>query len=370
MPLRDQHWLPAVEQFDLPLNDTSRRIDSQVAWFGGALLFFITGLVMALLTPIDSLPGIDLPATVQTRELHISALAALGCTGLATYCGIRKVPAMPWLHLQILTATLLIAFAVASTGNAAPNLLSFYLLPVLMAAFLLPLAQSVPHIGLALGLVLTTGLGQDGVPLATAQSLTVALFILVVSGVLAFARVQLETGLRRNVELAGQDPLTGVANMRRFNHVLQAEIRRARRQGTSVTIFMIDLDDFKRVNDEFSHSLGDATLIACARAMQDEIRSDEMIARRGGDEFAVITVHESGKDPAALADRLKTVIRSERRALCPRLSIEGSIGFATWRQLDLPEDIVARADRALRAAKRLARAEDRASEPASATRDR
>lgn len=370
MPRHSQYWLPAVEQFDLPLNGTSRQIDPQVAWFGGALLFFVTGLVIALLTPIDALPGIDLPEAVQTQELRMSAIWALGCSALTTYCGIRKVPAMPWLHLQILAATIFIAFAVGSTGNAAPDMLSFYVLPVLMAAFLLPLGQSMPHISLALGLVLLTGLGQDAVPLATAQSVMVALFILVVAGVLAFARVQLETGLRRNVELAGQDPLTGVANMRRFNHVLQAEIRRARRQGTSVTVFMIDLDDFKRVNDEFSHSLGDATLVACARAMQNEIRSDEMIARRGGDEFAVITVHQSGKDPAALADRLQSAIRSERRALCPKLSAEGSIGFATWRQLDLPEDLVARADRALRAAKRLGRDDDRASESAGAIPDR
>ena len=98
-------------------------------------------------------------------------------------------------------------------------------------------------------------------------ALNVWFFTMMGAGMLMVARKRIQDGIIHNVALAGRDPLTGVANLRKFNERLRTEIDRAERSGEPLTLLMIDLDDFKRVNDEYSYTLGDAVLVASARAM-------------------------------------------------------------------------------------------------------
>jgi len=84
------------------------------------------------------------------------------------------------------------------------------------------------------------------------------------------------------------DVLTGLGNRRAFDRRLDEEIARARRYLTPLSVVVIDLDDFKRVNDRLGHPVGDEVLTRVARALRDRTRSGELAARTGGDEFALL----------------------------------------------------------------------------------
>lgn len=98
----------------------------------------------------------------------------------------------------------------------------------------------------------------------------------------------LRAALERERALARTDPLTGTANRRHFVEVAQHEMDRLRRYGRAFTLCYIDLDHFKRVNDELGHSVGDQLLCALVETMAAHLRVSDLLARLGGDEFALL----------------------------------------------------------------------------------
>jgi diguanylate cyclase (GGDEF)-like protein len=121
---------------------------------------------------------------------------------------------------------------------------------------------------------------------------------------------------------------------------------------------MIDLDDFKLVNDEYSYTLGDAVLVASARAMSRVVRGNELLARRGGDEFAVIATGADVEAADALAQRIRRAIRRERLKLCPDVTPDASVGVAEWRIGESPAELIRRADSALHVSKIIAHSDE------------
>ena len=124
-------------------------------------------------------------------------------------------------------------------------------------------------------------------------------------------RKRLEDDLRY---LADHDPLTGLRNRRLFEHDLRLQVARSRRYGEEAALMVIDLDDFKTVNDRYGHRVGDDTLKAVARALTRRLRETDLVARLGGDEFAVLLPHIDKQG-------LSTVVGSLSRAV-PEWSID------------------------------------------------
>jgi len=154
--------------------------------------------------------------------------------------------------------------------------------------------------------------------------------------------------------LSTTDSLTGVYNRRYFDISLEKEYRRARRLSNRLALMMIDIDWFKKLNDQFGHQAGDECLKAVAHELDTAIgRSHDLVARYGGEEFAIILPGATDAGAEALAEDLRQriaglEIRSERSG-GDTLSVTISIGIAgkVPDRGSVPEELVGDADHAL-----------------------
>jgi diguanylate cyclase (GGDEF)-like protein len=151
---------------------------------------------------------------------------------------------------------------------------------------------------------------------------------------------------RREQQLEGLsriDPLTGVANRRAFEDELPRALATAQRTNVPMSLLMIDLDRFKAYNDGRGHIAGDSFLKEVTARWQQELRLSDMLARFGGEEFAVVLPNCTLDGAFVLAERLRRVVPDEQSC---------SIGVATCAANDSSSDFTARADAALMTAKR------------------
>jgi two-component system cell cycle response regulator len=115
---------------------------------------------------------------------------------------------------------------------------------------------------------------------------------------------------RRLYESAMNDPLTGVYNRRYLDGHLDAEFAFASRHGTALSLLLIDADHFKRVNDSFGHAAGDTALRALAGHLKSSVRAEDMIARFGGEEFAVLAREITVEGALAVAERIRRSVEA------------------------------------------------------------
>jgi len=152
------------------------------------------------------------------------------------------------------------------------------------------------------------------------------------------------------------DHLTGLFNRGHFDDCLKKELNRCRRYGQTASVIMIDLDDFKHVNDAYGHAAGDSVLRDVGRLLVQRVREIDVAARYGGEEFAVILPETRRMSAFVVAER----IRSEVERYFKRKSVNGhdtratlSGGVASFPEdAETPEALLARADEALYRAKR------------------
>ena len=264
----------------------------------------------------------------------------------------RDEPALPWMNAIIGIGTGLISIVALTSGDFGPIVLPYLLAPAMAAAFYMPLKQAIAHLLSITVVMFVVAFETSGSESGMIVAFNVWFFTMMGAGMLMVARKRIQDGIIHNVSLAGRDPLTGVANLRKFNERLRSEIDRSERSAEPLTLLMIDLDDFKRVNDEYSYTLGDAVLAASARAMDEVVRTNELLARRGGDEFTVIAVGADEATGEKLAARIREVVRRERSRLCPDVSPNASVGVVQWESGQSAEQLISRADAALKTAKR------------------
>lgn len=156
------------------------------------------------------------------------------------------------------------------------------------------------------------------------------------------ARERLET-------ISVTDHLTQIYNRVKFTSVLESETERARRYALELSLIMFDIDHFKRVNDTHGHDKGDIVLVETAKRVKKEIRTTDIFARWGGEEFMLLLPNTDEDSAYLLAERI-------RKAIClspitDKISISSSFGVTYYKQSDNADEFVKRADVALYEAK-------------------
>ncbi len=156
-------------------------------------------------------------------------------------------------------------------------------------------------------------------------------------------------GLRLE-SLLREDALTGLFNRRAILSQLSGTISGARRHGHPLSVAMVDLDEFKAINDVHGHAAGDEVLIAAVRAMRAHLRAEDQLGRLGGEEFLVVLPDTHEGAATRVAEKLREEVAAARVGGPVPVSVTCSIGVATWAG-ESPELLLRRADEALYAAK-------------------
>lgn len=163
--------------------------------------------------------------------------------------------------------------------------------------------------------------------------------------------------LRRQVaktaKQALRDTLTGLPNRRAYDDRVAQEQARFRRFGEPLALLVLDVDDFKKINDTFGHKAGDKALATIARTLADGLRATDFVARFGGEEFVLLLPGAAGDDAMRLADTLRqAVAASGLHASGQPVNVTVSGGLAMFAQSESADAVFERADKALYSAKR------------------
>jgi len=160
------------------------------------------------------------------------------------------------------------------------------------------------------------------------------------------------------LELSHTDPLTGLNNRRSMMEVLDKEFERSTRKHSPLSLLMLDIDHFKKINDTFGHQQGDAVLQALATLLKEHLRQYDLAARFGGEEFALVLPDTNENDAGMVAERIRQSIEKMRPDDLPaEFCLTASFGVATSpnEALACPDDLIREADNALYQAKRSGR---------------
>lgn len=165
--------------------------------------------------------------------------------------------------------------------------------------------------------------------------------------------LQLEDLLQKQQAMAATDHLTGLCNRRAFADGLRRSHDEAARYGFDLTCVMCDLDNYKALNDTLGHQVGDKVLMTTAEAIRSHLRSSDIAARYGGDEFVILLPHTSVDMALGVCDRIRQQLALSTRRLAAGTGVTLSIGVASLLadRAKSADALVAQADRALYVAK-------------------
>jgi diguanylate cyclase (GGDEF)-like protein len=246
----------------------------------------------------------------------------------------KRIP--EWLiHALILLAIAELSLGIHFVGRGGPaaTTASFYVWVIVYVFYFLPMRAAVVYLAcsaVAYAAVLAT-LHDHGAPGQW----------LVITGTAAVGGLVVGVQAERLRQLAGTDSLTGLANRRSWEATLERELARAFRQHLPVSVAVIDLDEFKQLNDRKGHVAGDVLLKELSAAWGDAIRDEDVLARPGGDEFGIVLPNCRQDQAREILDRL--------RAHTPGVTF--SAGLASWDGSEHAGSLMERADIALYRAK-------------------
>ena len=164
--------------------------------------------------------------------------------------------------------------------------------------------------------------------------------------------IALREELAKMKERAYHDVLTGLPNRRLFLDNLETRIARCQRYGDNSALLFLDVDNLKSINDGFGHIAGDTLLVRLSEILQENIRTSDIVARIGGDEFAILL---DNLDADQVEDKIKLLVKCIKSTECEyqgtKISISAAIGYCIVGPKDSVEELMSRADAAMYEAK-------------------
>lgn len=300
------------------------------------ILLRLTQLSLVLLVPfaLDNL----------LRGRTLTGCATLTVMGILTV-NARRPPLISatWLSAPIL-ASLLTAISLQGVAGL------FWLYPALLLFFLVLDRHQALKVDLALIILVMPWswfhLGWDLTTRALASALLTVLMISVFLSVVALLQARLQ-------ELALVDPLTGAYNRRHLEVCLRGAVERMRRYQTPCTLLALDIDHFKRINDELGHDAGDQVLRAVVELLTGRLRQIDLVFRTGGEEFVVLLGDTELPDAVLVAEELRRSVANSRLLADWRVTV--SAGVASLEVSEECESWLKRGDLSLYRAKRSGR---------------
>jgi diguanylate cyclase (GGDEF)-like protein len=269
-----------------------------------------------------------------SRGLLVAIASVSAVVGSLSFLVLRPIARQPWRASFSLLWSLGTGWALAECvhldGRLDSPLLYLVLFPVIYAALAYRPAAVVACGLSAIAEVVVISATDAHITTPRADLLMIAaviggMSVLAVAASVFRARLQRSQALLQDeiAALADTDGLTGCLNHRAFHEHLRVEIDRAVRSRRPLSLVVVDIDDFKSVNDTYGHPVGDEALVAVAAALRSELRSADVVGRVGGDEFGVI-LSDTALDGAETHAR--RITRTLERRPAPRVAV--SIGMA------------------------------------------
>ncbi len=343
----------------LPVGDTAGSkaghfagigLPEEAGWYVSAALYWAGGLTILALERFASGDVID-------PVIGILATVLLACTPLLLL-GAHFAPNAWWgPHLRIIVPYIVLAIGSFFVGDAIGPLVLLVMFPLLAVAFLHEWRIAVPYCVASISFMVGALLFHDSGDIQVTRAIILAGTMVSIVAGLIFAQRRQRRIAAVNHDLSITDPLTGLANLRRLQTRLRQEIQRSSRAGSEIVMYAIDLDDFKEVNDLYSYELGDNVLKAIATALGDEMEPGDLLVRRGGDEFAVLTLTRADRDLEDFGARLHDAIVRARHTVCPDVNPEASVTCVIHAHGESPEAFLSRVDDGLHDAKLIAHPE-------------
>jgi diguanylate cyclase (GGDEF)-like protein len=286
---------------------------------------------------------------LRAGVVSIAVVGMLVCALFAGLASPRRIT-LRLMHIPLAISLGLITLAVNAAGDSQQALLELYAISTPLVIYFLGARQAAPYGAFSASAYTYFLLASD----YSHAFIRVTIFV----GALALLCVMLERGQRmtaafseRAAMLSIIDPLTGVSNLRGFHRRVADEINRCRTIGAQLALVAIDLDGFKLVNDKHSHTMGDAVLVETAKAISAVVREDELVARRGGDEFAIVCAPEAHADMDAFVERIAESIETARLLLTPDVPSSATVSYVFWNPDEDAAEFMRRADVELHDAK-------------------
>lgn len=304
-------------------------------WYASVVLYGSGGLVTVI-------AGLLLPQTVPLGVTLLGCFAMLlsGLAGLAA----RYVPNADWAtHMRLIFGLLIFLVGAFVAGDLRVAFVMLPLFVLITPTFLYGTRFAIPYVAVTTPVMAIVVLVTPG-PSPIAHAVVSAGAMLGITLSLMIAERRTRSLARANRRLAYTDALTGIANMRRLRETLAAELGQPVEGRPRFALYAIDLDNFKLVNDTFDHSVGDQVLIAVANALEEVAGPEDLVARRGGDEFSLLVRQPQQIDLDEFAEQLGVAIRRAREETCPQITPSGSVAWVTSRSEDSISSVLQRAD--------------------------
>ncbi len=303
--------------------------------------------------------GIAVWIACGLTSLDVAAGAAIACSlwllSLACLAASGRLPVRRWLDACWAVGFVLVGGAIALAGGSGAALLDLLVLLSLYGFLMFETRPALAYALLGAAFYAALAIGR-GYAYAWPRTIVMVVVLAAVGGVVGKLRLTIVAFARRHRELSELDSLTGLANVRALRARVHSAVERAAAGGGPPAVVAIDLDDFKLVNDRYSHSTGDKMLVAVARAVSTVVRVDDLVVRRGGDEFAVVLEDTDPAFARAICERVARAVEAGRLRVCPDLPATASVAYRAWEEGESAGELLHEADVALHACKARVRA--------------